>query len=239
MRKLFVTLILLTVCVAGFTQSVENNNEKIDARVEVKVYQLKNTHLSHAYKAVINQLVSADYDNSKSNYAYDSQSNTLVVTATPITQRKIERFLNKIDIPAEFLSFKVYILQTTNKDGFQNGIDNDIVKELKEIDVKGAKIITKAKVMTVPGKEASLTKSPTNGNGYEILFTPTGTKDSLIVDLILNRLVKETNSKDNSIVYNRFKVLSSSFPISKTKPVIVGMTYEDNSSAILAIKLLK
>jgi len=237
MRKLFVSLMLLTVWVAGFTQSV--NNEKIDARVEVKIYQLKNTHLSNAYKLVINQLVQADYDNSKSNYAYDPQSNTLVVTATPITQRKIERFLNKIDIPAEFLSFKVYILQTTKNEGFQEGIDTEIINELKEIDVKGAKIITTAKIMTVPGKEASLTKSPTNGNGYEILFTPTGTKDNLIVDLTLNRLIKEKNNADNSIVYNRFKVLSSSFPISLGKPVIVGMTYEDNSSAILAIKLLK
>jgi type II secretory pathway component GspD/PulD (secretin) len=239
MRKLFVTLIMFTVFFTSFAQTINNNEEKVEARVEVKVYQLKNIHLPSAYQSVIQAMVQADYDKSKSNFVYDYKSNTLVVTATPITHKKVERFLNKIDVPADFLSFKVYLLKTTNTSGFQKGIDSNIVKELKDIDVKGAKIITKAKIMTVPGKEASLTKSPTDGNGYEILFTPTGTENHLIVDLTLNRLIKETSLKDNSIVFNRFKILSSSFPISKEKPVIVGMTYEDNSSAILAIKLLK
>lgn len=238
MKKLFILLIVLSMGFNGIAQETEKSKE-FEANVEVKVYNLKNTYLSNAYFDVVRNIVYTDYDRKKSSVNYDKKSNVLIVTATPLTQQKVERFLNKIDVPADFLSFKVYILKTTEKSGFEKGIDKDIIKELQEINVNGATIISTAKIITTSGKEASVTKNASSGDGFEVIFVPTGNKNNLIVDLELNKLTKENNPSDNSVVYNRYKMLSSAFPISYTKPVIVGMTYEDDSSAILALKLLK
>jgi len=237
MKKLIIALVFTSIFFGGFAQEVTENSE-IEARVEVKVYNLKHTYLSHAYQSVIWSLVATDYNKNKSSVSYDKESNVLIVTATPIVQQKVERFLNKIDVKAEFLAFKVLILKTTEKTGFDKSIDKDIVKELQEIDVKGAKIISKAKIITTFGKKASVTNTPESGNGFEVLFTPTGSKDNLIIDLKLNKLSKSLDNA-GATVYNRFSIISSAFPISTTKPVIVGMTYEDDSSAILALKLIK
>ena len=239
MKKLLVVMCMVTL-MAPLGQLAHAQEEgDVPARVEMKVFQLKGSGLSPAYLDAIRNILAEDYSG-RADVQYDVKDRTVVVTATPLTLDKVERFLNKVDVPRESLAFAVYVLNVTGK-GMDSRIDADIQKELKEIDVEGAQVLMKARLETVPGQPVSYSMTPdgVNGDGYQIGFRPDGRRDNLqLSDFTVYRLVR-ASSTEGKIVYDQWKVLQTAFAMEAGKPVVVGITGKRSESVILVVELLK
>ncbi|NOY22182.1 MAG: hypothetical protein GXO70_01560 [Acidobacteria bacterium] len=239
MRKL--TVILLVLLVSGIAMA-QNTTPKetadVPARLETKVIQLKGAKLSNAYYSAIRRIVQEDYSTAAS-MDYDDKSNVLVITATPITIEKIERLLNKVDVQPDTLTFLTYILQVDGGTRFDPELDSAVVKELREIDIKGAKIIYKSRLQTITGKSLSASMIPDNGAGYRLGFRPDGRRSSLILSQFQVDKLVPTKDESGKTVYDKWNVLNTSFSVKEGKPVIIGISSKKDNGVILAVMLLE
>ncbi len=236
MKNVIIALFLLAGLTVFAQGASEEQSPDIPARLEVKVFQLQGGGLSQAYLNSIQMIVREDYS-PRANAQYDREKRVLVVSATPVTLEKVERFLNKVDVPNERLSFMVLILKVTGN-GFDDQLDPDVVKELKEIQVNGAEILHRARLETVPGQDVSVSMAPDGGDGYQIGFRPDGRRDNLqLSDFVVFRLVRSADS-GNKPVYDQWKVLQTALAIDEDTPVVIGISGKDKNSVILAVKQL-
>ncbi len=239
MRKFTVLLLVLMVFAVGNAQdNAPKETADVPARLETKVIQLKGPVLSAAYYNAIQRIVREDYSTSAS-VDYDQQSNVLVVTATPITIQKVERLLNKVDVRPDSLTFLTYILKVDGKIPFDPELNSAVVKELREIDVKGAKILYKSRLQAITGKYLSTSMIPDNGAGYRLGFRPDGRRENLVLnEFTVDKLVpaRDTSGK---VVYDKWNVLGTSFPVKEGKPVIIGISSKKDAGVVLAVMLLK
>ncbi|RLE18276.1 MAG: hypothetical protein DRJ14_04225 [Acidobacteria bacterium] len=239
MKKL--TVILLVLLVSGIAMAQDTiPKETVDApaRLETKVIQLKGPRLASAYLSAIMRIVKEDYS-SAASVDYDSKSNVLVITATPITIGKVERLLNKVDVRPDTLTFLTYILKVDGTNQFDPDLNSAVVKELKEIDIKGAKIIYKSRLQAITGKFLTASMIPDDGPGYRLEFRPEGRRESLVLNEF--SVVKLVPAKDaaGKTVYDKWTVLNTSFPVKEGKPVVVGISSKKEDSVVLAVMLLK
>ncbi len=229
----------LIICLVPYGSTVQAQEvEDAPARVEMRVFELQGSGLSSAYLQAIRNILREDYSQ-RADVQYDSKDRVLVVTATPLTLEKVERFLNKVDVPSQSLTFGVYVLDVKGK-GMDSGIDADIQEELKEIDIEGARILMKARLETIPGEHVdySMTPDGSDGDGYMIGFRPDGRIDNLkLSDFMVFRLVR-ASSKEGKVVFDQWKVLETSFAMTAGKPVVVGISGKRSESVVLVVKLL-
>lgn len=238
MKKLLL-ISLVMMCLVPFCTTVKAQDEEAPARVEMRVFELQGSGLSSAYLQAIRNILREDYSR-RADVQYDSKDRVLVVTATPLTLEKVERFLNKVDVPSQSLTFGVYVLDVKGK-GMDSGIDADIQEELKEIDIEGARILMKARLETIPGEHVdySMTPDSSDGDGYMIGFRPDGRMDNLkLSDFMVFRLVR-ASSKEGKVVFDQWKVLETSFAMKAGKPVVVGISGKRSESVVLVVKLLE
>lgn len=236
MKNVIIVLFLMAGLTAFGQGATAEQSPDIPARLEVKVFQLKGGGLSQPYLNSIHMIVQEDYS-PRANVQYDREKRVLVVSATPITLEKVERFLNKVDVPSERLSFMVLILKV-NGSGFDDRLDRDVVKELKEIQLSGADILHRARLETVPGQDVSVSMAPDGGDGYQIGFRPDGRRDNLqLSDFMVFRLVRSADA-GNKPVYDQWKVLQTALAIDEKTPVVIGISGKDKNSVILAVKLV-
>ncbi|NOZ12906.1 MAG: hypothetical protein GXO69_04565 [Acidobacteria bacterium] len=238
MKKWTVLTLLLLLPVVGMAQgNTPKETADVPARLETKVIRLKGPVLARAYYDAVQRIVREDYSTAAS-VDYDNKSNVLVITATPITIQKVERLLNKVDVRPEALVFLTYILQA-GTGGFDSQLNETVVKELKEIDIKGAKIIYKSRLQAITGKFLTASMIPDNGPGYRLAFRPEGRRGNLLLnDFTVVKLVP-TKEADGRTVYDKWTVLNTSFPVKEGKPVIVGISGRKGDSVVLAVMLLK
>ncbi|MCK5879593.1 MAG: hypothetical protein KAH24_07430 [Holophagae bacterium] len=239
MRKLTVILLVLLVSGIGMAQdTTPKETADAPARLETKVIQLKGPELSSAYYNAIHRIIREDYS-SAASMDYDNKSNVLVITATPITIEKVERLLNKVDVRPDTLTFLTYILQVDGANQFDPKLDGAVVKELREIDIKGAKIIYKSRLRSITGKSLSASMIPDNGAGYRLEFRPEGRRGSLILSKFQVDKLVPAKDASGKVVYDKWNVLNTSFPVKEGKPVIVGISSKKDDGVILAVMLLK
>lgn len=239
MRKLTVLLLVVLASGIGMAQdTTPKETADVPARLETKVIQLKGPRLASAYLNAIKRIVREDYSTAAS-IDYDQNSNVLVITATPITIEKVERLLNKVDVRPDSLTFLTYILQVDGTNQFDAGLDRAVVKELREIDIKGAKIIYKSRLKTITGKGLSASMIPDNGAGYRLEFRPEGRRESLVLSHFSVDKLVPTKDSSGKAVYDKWNVLNTSFPVKEGKPVIVGISNKKDDGVILAVMLLK
>ncbi|PJB81412.1 MAG: hypothetical protein CO090_03270 [Acidobacteria bacterium CG_4_9_14_3_um_filter_49_7] len=239
MRKLTVLLLVLLVSGIGFAQdTTPKETADVPARLDTKVIKLKGPELSNAYYSAIRRIVREDYSTAAS-IDYDQMSNVLVITATPITIEKVERLLNKVDVRPDSLTFLTYILQVDGTKQFDAGLDKTVVKELKEIDINGAKIIYKSRLKTISGKSLSASMIPDNSAGYRLGFRPDGRRGSLVLNHFQVEKLIPAKDASGKIFYDKWSVLDTSFPVKEGKPVIVGISNKKDDGVVLAVMLLK
>ena len=239
MRKLTVILLVLLVSGIGMAQdTIPKETADVPARLETKVIQLKGPVLSSAYQNAIQRIIQEDYSTAAS-VDYDQQSNVLVITATPITIEKVERLLNKVDVRPDTLTFLTYILKVDGENEFDPGLNKAVVKELREIDIKGAKIIYKSRLRSISGKSLSASMIPDNGAGYRLQFRPEGRREGLVLSQFQVHKLVPAKDASGKVVYDKWNVLNTSFPVKEGKPVIVGISTKKDDGVILAVMLLK
>ncbi len=238
MKKWTVLMLFLLFPIVGAAQD-NTLKETVDvpARLETKVIRLKGPVLAKAYYDAVQRIVREDYSTAAS-VDYDSKNNVLVITATPITIQKVERLLNKVDVRPEALVFLTYILQV-GTGGFDSQLNKTVVNELKEIDIKGAKIIYKSRLQAITGNILSASMIPDDGPGYRLMFRPEGRRESLILNEFTVVKLVPTKEADGRTVYDKWTVLNTSFPVKEGKPVIIGISSKENDSVVLAVMLLK
>jgi len=195
--KSVLAMVVMMMGAAAFAQDAE-----APARMETKVIQLQGAGLSSAYLQAIQDIVRQDYSR-EANFQYDQRDRTLVITATPITIEKVERFLNKVDVPRERLVFVVWVLRTDG-DRFDHTLDAAIVKELKEIDIKGARVVNRARLETIAGRQVEFSIAPDSGTGYNIAFRPDGRRESLLLSEFRDFLAIRSLIK--SILLEKFSI---------------------------------
>ncbi len=239
MRKWTVLLMVLLVSVIGMAQGrAAKEDADVPARLETKVIQLKGQVLSQAYFRAIQRIVQEDYSTAAS-VEYDDKSNVLVITATPITIKKVERLVNKVDVRPDLLTFLTYILKVDGGSRFDSGLDSAVVKELREIDIRGAKIIYKSRLKTITGKKLSASMIPDNGAGYRLAFRPEGRRENLVLSEFQVEKLVPVKDSTGKLVYDKWNVLNTSFPVKEGKPVIIGISSKKDNSVVLAVMLLK
>lgn len=239
MRKLTIILLVLLFSGIGIAQdTTPKETADMPARLETKVIQLKGPRLADAYLSAIMRIIEEDYSTAAS-VDYDQQSNVLVIIATPITIVKVERLLNKVDVRPDTLTFLTYILNVDGTNQFDPKLNKAVVKELREIDIKGAEIIYKSRLKSITGKSLSASMIPDNGAGYRLGFRPEGRREGLVLNQFKVDKLIPARDASGKVVYDKWNVLNTSLPVKEGKPVIVGISSKKGDGVILAVMLLK
>ncbi len=163
------------------------------------------------------------------------KNNAIIITATNITIDRIKKFINKFDIKGTPLVLKVYVLsELKGKNG--DSLSNPLMEKLKKLGITSVKTLSSAMITTKTGKSVFVSlKDPDSGVRFEINFFLTEEDGRIgLYDFNIYKLTKE---KDN--VYNRWKIIHSSYSITEKDPLVIGITGDNKVDYIFAITMTR
>ena len=229
-------LILLIVAAVMLTSgSVFAENRDIPARLKTEVIKLRHISFTKPIDETIKTIIDADYSG-KAFFTYDKKNNAIIVTATNVTIDKIKKFINKFDIKGTPLVLKVYVLSEEKGKNEGNNLPEALIKKLKKLDIHSVETLSSAMITTKTGKSVFVSlKDPNYGTTFEITFFLTEEDGRIgLYDFNIYKLTKE---KDN--VYNKWKIIHSSYSITPQDPLVIGITGDNKVDYIFAVTMNK
>ncbi len=227
--------IVLTTMAMLLALTVHGEGKDIPARLKTEIVQLKYIELTKPLEEMINSIIDDDYSGNAS-YVYDKNNNSLVITATNISIEKIKRLINKIDVKGESVFVKIYLLAQSKKGDDSKNLPPFVREKLGKISVKKAKILATSTISTKTGKSVFVAlKDPDYGTTFEISFFLSGKADGIGLNFF--KIFKLTKEKNN--IYNRWKIIESSYDVSEKDPLILGITGDNGIDYVFVITATK
>ncbi len=234
MIKRFFSILLITTLVLA-AGSVFAENSEIPARLQTEVIKLRHISFTKPIEETIKTIIDTDYSG-KAFFTYDKKNKAIIVTATNVTIDRIKRFINKFDIKGTPLVLKVYVLSEKKGESKGNNLPEALMKKLKKLDIHSVETLSSAMITTKTGKSVFVSlKDPNYGTAFEITFFLTEEDGRIgLYDFNIYKLTKE---KDN--VYNKWKIIHSSYSITPQDPLVIGITGDNKVDYIFAVTMTK
>lgn len=231
-RLLTIFFIATLVLTAGMALAKDS---EIPARLQTEVIKLKHISFTKPIEETIKTIIDTDYSG-KAFFTYDRKNRAIIVTATNVTIDRIKKFVNKFDIKGTPLVLKVYVLSEKKGKNKENNLPEALTEKLKKLDVYSVETLSSAMISTKTGKSVFVSlKDPNYGTTFEITFFLTEEDGRIgLYDFNIYKLKKE---KDN--VYNRWKIIHSSYSITPQDPLVIGITGDNKVDYIFAITMNK
>ncbi len=231
-KRLF-SILMITLCFLALENTFAQN-KSIPARLQTEVIKLRHISFTKPIEETIKTIIDTDYSG-KAFFTYDKKNNAIIITATNITIDRIKKFINKFDIKGTPLVLKVYVLsELKGKNG--DKLSRPLMEKLKKLDITSVKTLSSAMITTKTGKSVFVSlKDPDSGVRFEINFFLTEEDGRIgLYDFNIYKLTKE---KDN--VYNRWKIIHSSYSITEKDPLVIGITGDNKVDYIFAITMTR
>ncbi len=234
MIKRLLTIFFITTLVLTAGMVLAKDSE-IPARLQTEVIKLKHISFTKPIEETIKTIIDTDYSG-KAFFTYDRKNRAIIVTATNVTIDRIKKFVNKFDIKGTPLVLKVYVLSEKKGKNKENNLPEALTEKLKKLDVYSVETLSSAMISTKTGKSVFVSlKDPNYGTTFEITFFLTEEDGRIgLYDFNIYKLKKE---KDN--VYNRWKIIHSSYSITPQDPLVIGITGDNKVDYIFAITMNK
>lgn len=232
-KRVFTFLLITTFILAAGSVFAENN--EIPARLQTEVIKLRHISFTKPIEETIKTIIDTDYSG-KAFFTYDKKNRAIIVTATNVTIDRIKKFINKFDIKGTPLVLKVYVLTEKKGKNERNNLPKTLTEKLKKLDIYSVETLSSAMITTKTGKSVFVSlKDPNYGTAFEITFFLT--EEDGRIGLYDFNIYKLTKKKDN--VYNKWKIIHSSYSITPEDPLVIGITGDNKVDYIFAVTMTK
>ncbi|GEM_PF-2279724 len=229
-------LIMFVMLATLFTTNAAFSSDKdIPARLQTEVIKLRNISFTKPIEETIKTIIDTDYSG-KAFFTFDSKNNAIIVTATNVTIDKIKRFLNKFDVKGTPVALKVYVLSEAKKKEGSKDLPKSLFVKLEKLGIYSVKHLATAFITSKTGKSVFVTlKDPEHGTQFEISFFLMEEGERIgLYDFVVYKILKEKGN-----VYNKWKIIKSSYSISPDDPLVIGISGENKVDYIFAVAMTK
>ncbi len=230
MIKKLLILLIIFVSASTFTFPQEKD---IPARLQTEVIKFRNISFTKPIEETIKTIIDTDYSG-KAFFTFDKKNNALIVTATNVTIDKIKKFINKFDVKGIPVSLKIYILTESKKKNNEINLPQPLKEKLKKLGIYSVEKLSTAFIASKTGKSIFITlKDKDSGSLFELKFFLTQEGDKVgLYDFKVYKLQREKGN-----VYNKWKIIQSSYSISPDDPLVIGISGDNKVDYIFAVTI--